>query len=153
MDVSTDDLSAFLTRAWNNAKAGANTLPDQLETEQQAALNLIATAGSIASVGKNSAHQAYGNYGPGNLTSRQITQIYTRLKRDYFTLKKMIQDAFANAAISITGTFDFDDPIYDGLIRWYDLNETAEIRPSIINLNLPVRHGGVYPSQPCLVAQ
>ena len=158
MDVSTDDLSAFLTRAWNNAKDGANTLPEQLEIEQQAALTLIAT-GSIASVGKNSAHQAYGNYNPGNLTQRQITSIYTQLKRAYYRLKDIITDKFNAAQIAI-GNFDFDVPIYQALTRapemivW--LSAPPVERPSIINLNLPVRHDGEfcgYPSQPEICAQ
>ena len=158
MDVSTDDLSAFLTRAWNNAKDAANTLPEQLEIEQQAALTLIAT-GSIASVGKNSAHQAYGNYNPGNLTQRQITSIYTQLKRAYYRLKDIITDKFNAAQIAI-GNFDFDVPIYEALIRAPEmiisLSGSPVERPSIINLNLPVRHDGEfcgYPSQPCEVAQ
>ena len=158
VDVSTDDLSAFLTRAWNNARDAANTLPDQLEIEQQAALTLIAT-GSIASVGKNSAHQSFGNYNPGNLTQRQITSIYTQLKRAYFRLKDIITDKFNAAQIAI-GSFDFDVPIYQALIRAPEmivsLAASPVERPSIINLNLPVRHDGEfcgYPSQPEVCAQ
>ena len=126
-------------------------LPIQLEIEQQAALDLIST-GSISSVGKNSAHHAYGNFGPGNFTQRQIAEIYTRLKRDYLQFKQMISSAFTRAKIS-DASFDYDQPIYDGLVKWYGAISTAEERPSIINLNLPVRHGGVYPSQPECVAQ
>ncbi len=137
MDVNTDDLEAFLNLAWQNAKDAANTLPEQLLAEQQAALSLLAR-GSIASVGKNSANQSYGYYGPGNLTHRQITNAFTTLRRYYLIMKEKIVCAFSKAGITIPAGWDFDQPVYDQLIKFFQVSAQATVLPDITELRYPM---------------
>lgn len=136
MDVNTDDLSAFLNLAWQNAQDGANSLPAQLLAEQQNALALLAK-GSVQSVGKNSTSQSYGYYGPGNLTHRQITNAFTTLIRYYQTVKDKIIGAFATARIDVPADFDFDQPIYDQLTKFFQVSEQAPRLPNIAELRYP----------------
>jgi hypothetical protein len=133
VDVNTDDLSAFLNLAWQKAGDAANTLPEQLLKEQQAALTLIAT-GSVATVAKNSTSQSYGFYGPGNLTHRQITAIFTTLIRYYQTVKDKIIWAAAQSAVALDATFDFDQPIYDLLTKYFQVSTSAAVLPDITDL-------------------
>ena len=137
MDVNTDDLSAFLNLAWQNAKEGANTLSEQLLAEQQKAVSLLAS-GSVSSVGKNSASQSYGGYNPGNLTHRQITNIFTTLIRYYQTVKEKIIYEAEVAAIALDETFDFDQPIYDLLTRYFQVSTQAARLPDISDLRIPL---------------
>ena len=146
MDVNTDDLEAFLNLAWQNAKDAANTLPEQLLAEQQAALSLLAK-GSIASVGKNAANQSYGYYGPGNLTHRQITNAFTTLRRYYQTVKDKIVCAFAKADIAVPDGFDFDQPVFDQLIKFFQVSAQAARLPDITDLRIPInRWAGGFPT-------
>lgn len=136
MDVNTDDLEAFLNLAWQNAQDGANTLPAQLLAEQQAALALLAK-GSVQSVGKNSTSQSYGYYGPGNLTHRQITNAFTTLRRFYQVVKDKIVAAFATAGITIPDGFDYDQPVYDQLVKYFQVTAEADRLPDISQLRYP----------------
>ena len=140
MDVSTDDLSAFLNRAWQRAKDGANTLPDELLAQQQSVLELLA-AGSIASLGKNSTSQSYAYYSPGTLTHRQIANIFTTLIRYYEVVKAKIVEAAAEASVSLTD-FDFDQPVYDLLNRYFQVSAQAARLPDIRDLRIPISWEG-----------
>jgi hypothetical protein len=135
-DVNTDDLAAFLDSAWNAAGAAANTLPQQLQIQQQAALQLIST-GSVASVGKNSAHQSMGGYSPGNLTQRQITAIYTTLIRFYQVVLDKINAAGVRDGVEFPNGYDFDPPVYAILTQFLQSSAMEESRGDITNLNLP----------------
>ncbi len=135
MDVDVELLEAFLNRAWNNAKEGANTLPEQLLIEQQNALNFIAS-GSLSSVSKNSAAQGYSGYNPGSLTQRQITRIFTTLIRYYQVVKDKIICEAAEAVVDLTG-FDFDQSVYDLLIKYFQVSTSADVLPDITELRFP----------------
>lgn len=129
-DFSTADLSAFLARAWMNAGAGANTLPDQLETERQAALAMLAPLGSLHYLSKNSTSQGYGGYNPGNLTLRQIVNIWGRLIEIHDDIKAKITDAFACASIPIPADYDFDNDVFaqmKNLLRQQELPQVPDI--------------------------
>lgn len=148
-DVSSDELSAFLDLAWNNAKDGANSLPEQLGIEQQNILQLIA-GGSIASLGKNSTHQAYSNYGPGSFTQRQIMGAFSTLKRYYFDAKDIITKAADEQNFALDGSFDFDVPVVDYIRKYFRLVvETPKI-PDLRDLRLPMdrRHEGIFVNCP-----
>ena len=132
-DFSTDDLLAFLNRSWNNASVEANTLGGQLVTDQQAALNFIAT-GSIQHVSKNSTSQGYGGYNPGNLSQRQITAIYTRLIRDFNETLNIITQKATAAGCTLAG-YDFDNDVFTALTNGYNALSTTTTRPDIANLS------------------
>lgn len=115
-NVHSDEYAAWLTLAWNNAAQTANSLADQLVTEQQNALALIAGAGgSVMSVGKNSTHQAYSGFNPGSFTQRDITRIFSTLIRYYNQAKAAVTQAFACSADfnnTVPAGYDFDIPVY-----------------------------------------
>lgn len=136
MDVNTDDLSAFLTRAWNNAQETANTLLPQLEAEQQQALTMLAS-GSVASLSKNTASQSYGGYNPGNLTHRQITNIFTTLIRQYQTLKDKLTcaiEASDDFTEGVPADYDYDPDIYALLTKYFQVSTQAARLPDITDL-------------------
>ena len=132
MDITTQDISAFLARAWQRAGDAANTLPDQLESERQAALDMIAPLGSISSVSKNSTSQASGGYNPGNLTLRQIVSIWTDLIARYNRIQAKIVElaACASPAVDLTG-FDFDGPVYTQMVNQLSIEADASGVPDI----------------------
>ncbi len=137
MDVNTDDLSAFLNRAWENAKNEANTLPGQLLIEQQAAINYIAT-GSLSTVGKNSTSQSYGGYNPGNLTHRQITEIFTILIRKEKECRNHIIACAERDDVTIPADFDLDPAVKDLIERALGVGSEATRIPDIRDLRIPL---------------
>ncbi len=134
-DVSSEILSAFLNRAWNSAKNGANTLRDQLLSEQSAALELI-SLGSIGSVGKNSASQSYMGYGPGRITAVQITESWSRLIAYYDTVKTTIENADADSLLD--DSFDYDTPIYELITKALQSSADAPRLPDIRDIRYPI---------------
>jgi len=145
VDVNTDDLSAFLNLAWQNASEAANSLSEQLLAEQQKALALIAS-GSVSSVGKNSANQSYGQYGPGNLTQRQITNIFTTLIRYYQVIKDKIACLAAHVVppVDMSG-YDYDPTIFSLLTQFFQVSTQAARLPDIADLRIPFgRFAGGY---------
>jgi len=78
MDVTVQTYQAFLDDAWDAAPATANSLRDQLRTFERAATRLF-SAGSLASVAKNSASQAYRGPGIGSYTPVQIANVWRDL--------------------------------------------------------------------------
>jgi hypothetical protein len=143
VDYTTQELAAFLNRAWNNAASGANTLPDQLIAEQQAALNFIATVGSLSHVSKNSTSQAYGGYNPGNLTVRQIVSIWTRLIEIHDDIKVKIVDAFTEAVIVIPADYDFDIDVFAQMKNFLRQQEMPRM-PDIRDNRVPLARTVVY---------
>lgn len=140
MDVNTDDLSAFLNLAWQKAGDSANTLPGQLLAEQQAALAFV-TAGSLSTVSKNSTSQSYAFYGPGTFTHRQITAIFTTLIRQYQAMKDKIICAAANADVTLETDYDFDRPIYDLLVKYFQVSTASPQIPDIREMRIPICSG------------
>ena len=90
------------------------------------------TTGSIASVGKNSAHQAYGNYNPGNLTLRQIVNIWSDLIARYDRIKAKIIHVASKSTppVDLTG-FDFDDPVFCQMKNQLAIENGANALPDI----------------------
>ena len=138
MDIHTDDLAAFLDRAWNNAAAASNTLLDQLSSEQQAALNYIAPVGSIMSVSKNSTSQSSGGYNPGNLTLRQVVGIWTKLIELYETVQARIIDAASDDAVAIPAGFDFDPSVYPIMKSVITSAGRVAIFPDLRDIRIPL---------------
>lgn len=137
-DFTNDELLAFLNRAWNNAGQGANSLPDQLITEQQAALAYLAPVGSLSHLSKNSTAQGYGGYNPGNLTLRQIVNIWTRLTEIYADVKSQITNAFSQASIVIPGDYDFDNDTYVLMQKFIRASDSAIRQPDIRDMRIPL---------------
>ena len=137
-DFSSDDLIAFLNLAWANCTNAANSLGAQLLVEQQNRLALFAPAGSISHVSKNSVSQAAAAYGPGGLSPRQITQIFSKLSRDYSSLLSQCQtdSLAAGCNPTVVATFDFDEIIFNGMVADYNFQSEihGKTRPSIVNL-------------------
>ena len=138
MDIHTDDLAAFLDRAWNNAKDAANSLPDQLSVEQQAALNYIAPVGSIMSVSKNSTSQSSGGYNPGNLTLRQIVGIWTKLIELYENVQSRIVSAAARDSVTLPAGFDFDGPVYQVMKSTLTVSGRVATSPDLRDMRVPL---------------
>ena len=131
-DVSPEILSAFLNSAWNSAKSGANTLRDQLLSEQASALELI-KLGSIGSVGKNSTSQSYMGYGPGRITAVQITESWSKLIEKYDGCKEIVLQGFADAEIDVPDDFDFDTAIYEIITKSLQISDAPRV-PDIRDL-------------------
>lgn len=142
-DYTDDELLAFLNRAWQNAGDGANSLETQLVTEQQSALAFIAPVGSLSHVSKNSTAQGYGGYNPGNLTLRQIVNIWTALTRIYDQVKAQIISAFSTSAISVPGDYDFDPDVFAQMKNFIAASNQASRLPDISYLRVPLCHSGV----------
>lgn len=141
-DVSPQMLLAFLNDAWQRATDGANTLREQLVTDQVAALALV-KQGSIASVGKNSASQSYKGYGPGSLTQVQIVEAIGNLLAFYDQVKSKIKAEFiASADFDFTepANFDYDAPCYDILTRNFTQQSagSSPSLPDIRDLRVPI---------------
>lgn len=136
MDVNTDDISAFLNLAWQKAGDAANTLPAQLLAEQQAALAFV-TAGSLATVSKNSTSQSYAFYGPGTFTHRQITSIFTKLIRVEKETRNAILKAALRDGVTIAADFDLDPAVKDIMERYFGISTEATQLPDITELRFP----------------
>lgn len=80
--------------AWDSAPTEANTFREELRKYEKH-VGKLSSAGSLASVQKNSTSQTYANYGAGNLTQ-------VELKRAWRTL---IQ-TFDRISASLTGPTD-----------------------------------------------
>jgi hypothetical protein len=114
-DVSPQILLAFLNDAWNRAANGANTLREQLVSDQSETLQLV-RKGSLASAGKNSASQSYKNYGPGSITQVQAVEIISNILALYDQVKSKIKAEFLSSAdfdYSEPSDFDYDVPCFD----------------------------------------
>lgn len=140
-DVSSQILLAFLNDAWDRAKEGANTLRAQLVSDQIGALQFV-RRGSIASAGKNSASQAYKNYGPGALTQTQIVEIWSNLISCYDQIKSKITEEFqASADFDYTAPadFDYDAPCFDILTRTFTQQSAGSSvsLPDVRDLRVP----------------
>ena len=72
MDIPVETLQCWLENAWDDSPAAANTLRPQLRINERNAANLFSASGSLASVSKNSASQAYRGTALGSLTQVQI---------------------------------------------------------------------------------
>lgn len=137
MDVSTDDLSAFLARAWVLAPNNANTLRDQIVNEQQTALGMLAPVGSVAHVAKNSTSQSSGSYNPGNLTLRQVVNIWTQLLYLYDNCKDKIVDAFEDSAIQTPDDFDFDGSVFELMNKSLTVAGRTPTTPDLRDFRIP----------------
>ena len=112
-DVSAEHLLAALLDVWNSAKSEANSFVPQLLGEISAARQLI-KSGGIASVGKNSAHQAYKGREAGTPTQGQTVEVYVQLLALYNQIKDKITRMFTASADwnkAVPTDFDFDAPI------------------------------------------
>ena len=138
MDSNTDDLAAFLDRAWNNASDQANSLLEQLSIEQQSALNYIAPVGSIMSVSKNSTSQSSGGYNPGNLTLRQVVAIWTKLIQLYNDVRARIVSAAAYESVALSAGFDFDGPVYQVMKSTLTVSGRVATSPDLRDLRVPL---------------
>ena len=149
-DYTSDELLAFLNRAWNNAGADANSLPDQLVAEQQAAIAFIAPVGSVSHLSKNSTSLGYGGYNPGNLTIRQIVNIWTDLIRRYARVKDAIISAAACAVppVDLTG-FDFDDSVFCQMKNQLAIECQADTVPDISTIRFGYCQRPVNPEFAC----
>lgn len=140
-DVSPQLCLAFLNDAWNRAGAGANTLRETLLADQSAALAFV-KGGSIASVSKNSASQAYRGYGAGSLTQVQIVEVIGNLLGLYDQLQSKITCEFTASAdfdYIVPAGFDFDAPVYTLLTQVFNAQSSgvAQLLPDISRLRLP----------------
>lgn len=138
MDSNTDDLAAFLDRAWNNASDQANSLLAQLSIEQQAALDYIAPVGSIMSVSKNSTSQSSGGYNPGNLTLRQVVAIWTKLIQLYSDVQARIVASAKFESVVLPAGFDFDGPIYQIMKSMITISGRVATSPDLRDLRVPL---------------
>lgn len=136
---------AKLVWAWNRAKDGANTLRDQLTAEMLAAENLV-SAGSLATVAKNSTSQAYKGYGAGSDTQTETRDMWADLIALYDQLKAKLTGEFkarADFNNAVPDGFDFDAVIADpvtGILSQVFLAQstgTAQTRVDISGLRLP----------------
>jgi hypothetical protein len=92
----------LLDDAWDAAPAGANTLREQLRANEVTAGQILA-AGSLASVSKNSASQAWALSGPGAFTPAELVRAW----RDLLNLFDSISDLMTRGAETVT-----DEAIY-----------------------------------------
>lgn len=134
-------LLALLNDAWNSAKADANAFRDQLVSNQTGLLPLV-KAGSISSVGKNSANQSYKGYGPGGITQVQLIEANSYLLALYDQVKAELTCEFTASADfdhAVPENFDFDQPVYDALTRVFNslITGTTQTLPDITRLRLP----------------
>lgn len=102
MPVLRTDLQRLLDDAWDAAPAGANTLREQLRANEVTAGQILA-AGSLASVSKNSASQAWALSGPGAFTPAELVRAW----RDLLNLFDSISDLMTRGAETVT-----DEAIY-----------------------------------------
>ncbi len=135
-DISSDLFLALLNDAWNNAQDAANTLRNQLLTEQSSALKFV-KRGSLTSVSKNSSSQGYRGYGPGGLTQTQAVEAYSALLGAYDSFKRKITCAIDAEDITIPDDYDYDTPIYDLLTRCLEDQSGFDVLPDITQLRLP----------------
>lgn len=136
---------AKLVMAWNHAMDGANTLRPQLLAELASAESLV-SAGSLATVAKNSTSQAYKGTGPGSDTQSEIRDMWVDLIALFDQLKEKISCQFIASAdfdYTVPADFDFDGIIADpetGLLSKTLLAQStgvAQTLPDITRLRLP----------------
>lgn len=132
---------AFLNDAWNRAGDAANTFYNTLLSDQTAALQFV-KGGSLASVSKNTASQAYRGYGAGSLTQVQIVEIIGNLLGLYDQVKSKITCEFQASADfdnAVPAGFDFDPPVYDALKKVFTAQSSgaAQLLPDLTSLRLP----------------
>ena len=136
MDISTETLQSFLDDAWDAAPAEANTLRDTLRGYEKAATRLF-SAGSLASVGKNSANQAYRGPGVGSYTPVQIANAWRTLITLFDRVKRAIDRELAEPVPA-----DPDAPVNDADLTVYtcmmaNLQVVTEYQSDITELLLP----------------
>jgi hypothetical protein len=136
---------AMLVFAWNRAKDTANTLRDQLTAEMLTAQSLV-SAGSLATVAKNSTSQAYKGFGAGADTQSEIRDAWVDLIALYDQVKNELTNAFTASAdfdYTVPADFDFDpviaDPVTGILSKNFLAQSTgvAQLRPDLSGLRLP----------------
>lgn len=88
MDIPTETLQLFLDNAWDDAPDAANTLRQQMRANERAAGSLFSSSGSLNSVSKNSASQAYRGASLGSLTLVQIQNGWRTLINGYDAQKR-----------------------------------------------------------------
>jgi hypothetical protein len=71
LDIPLETLAFWWDNAWEDAPEGASTFYEQLRAEERKVGELF-SQGALASVGKNSASQAYRGPGVGSFTPAQI---------------------------------------------------------------------------------
>lgn len=156
-----EDFLGFLTFCWEAAPATASSLRPQLVINQQLVVAQI-SAGSIASVGKNSTNQTYKGHGPGGLTLTEVGRVYTRLIDDYDACQQQLSCAYTAAGLTVpnlNGTADWDGAdvgqqpigVYQ-MLRSLFSSVPVNVRSDITNLNLvfgPCGGNWPYGPQPC----
>lgn len=88
MDVPVETLQLFLENSWDDAPADANSLRVQLRNNERSVGSLFSTSGSLGSVSKNSASQAYRGAALGSLTLVQIQNAWRMLINGYDAQKR-----------------------------------------------------------------
>jgi hypothetical protein len=132
VDISAETLQGLLDKAWLAAPAAANTLRDQLVTFEQSALNLL-SGGSLSSVSKNSASQAYaaGTYA---LTTLQLQQAWRRLVNLFDKCKSEV-DSEISASDPQAPANDQDPVIYARMML--SIQAVTEYEADVTDLLLP----------------
>ena len=115
-------MQACLDKAWTDSSNDANSLVQQLLTEEQARLNLF-SMGSIGSVSKNSTSQSYTGPSGASLTVLQMQKLYRMLINLYRQKKCETDRLFENSiawflAKYTTYATDADQAVYDFMVRW-----------------------------------
>ena len=129
MDIPLETLQACLDKAWSDASNDANSLVQQLLTEEQARLALFSATGSIGSVSKNSTSQSYTGPSGASLTVLQMQKLYRMLINLYREQKQkadcIFQQATAGSACFAwfllkfpTYATDQDPAVYDFMVTW-----------------------------------
>lgn len=119
----------------------ANGLRIQLVANQSASFQRV-KAGSLTSVGKNSAQHSYAHYGPGQLTPVQIMESYGTLILLYDNIEAKIKREFLCSVEfnnAVPAGFDFDQPAYDVMTKALQVADTALLKPDISTINLPTQ--------------
>jgi hypothetical protein len=102
LDIPLETLAFWWDNAWDDAPEEANAFFEQLRAEERK-VGAVFSQGALASVGKNSASQAYRGPGVGSFTPAQIQtgwrwliNLYNRVKAE-LTAEVATQDPQAPA--------------------------------------------------------
>ena len=102
----------------------------------------LISAGTVASVGKNSANQSYTGYGAGKLTQVQIVETIGNLLALYDQISGKITNAFTCSAefnYTVPAGYDPDNDVYTVLTKVFNTVNAggAQMLPDITGLRLP----------------
>ena len=129
-----------MDKAWTDASNDANSLVQQLMTEEQARLNLF-SMGSIGSVSKNSTSQSYTGPSGASLTVLQMQKLY-RMLINLYRQKQCETDRLFECAVAWflakypTYAADADQAVYDFMVKWLG-QDWGSYQVDMTDLRLP----------------